>query len=721
MVVVIRINPLYAQEALGVNMLRLPLDKRLSVKGHTPVRTSIIQLAIAHTFPTTENSLLFLSRLYDFFHILIRDELQDLDVDLPDTLSPKQKSSILKLKLYIYENYSQKITLNTAADALSFTPQYLSGLIRNCLDTTFLSLLNAERLRHARTYILFSSLSDEKIIALCGFTDKAQFSALMKEKYGSGSSEIREFSENMHSAYSLSRFRFRQSAMVRDYIFNDLPGQEFSHMPIIEKTNKITGEYDVTNTTPLFSAWDSFINLGNAPTLESSTFLSHMGTIQNVLNFRYGRITQILDLADIYTGDHGEISYSFTRIFSLVDNLLSAGIRPFFNLADSMWKTIAPGDDPRKFDYLAETMIPQLLGEFINRYGFEEVNLWIFEIWQRNYGVPDGPLETPANYARRFSFIYEKVKSSLPKVLIGGPGFDTTLSFSYLDETLKELAKRNVTPDFISCSLSLRSRDPEYHISPVSDEFNKRLAQVKWLAVRNGMKNIPIFVTELSTSIDFRNHINDSMYLAVFLFRNMLSCRKQSQQIGYWLASDTVLEHSVKSEFLFGGSGLLSRLGLRKPGFFAYAWLKNLGTKLIGEGENYILTSGEGEYKLCFYHYTHFSEEYCKDPGYFDSELYLDGAFRDSDTLDISIRLNNMEKGTWRITMLELSAEYGSLFHEWARMHFVQNFSQYESEVLFDTCCPRMSVDTVSIEDHYDIHLILPRLIVVFFLIRRQV
>ncbi len=56
-VIMLRINPIYAEEALGTNMLRLPLDTSRFGREHSPILASVFQLIISQTFPTSENSL----------------------------------------------------------------------------------------------------------------------------------------------------------------------------------------------------------------------------------------------------------------------------------------------------------------------------------------------------------------------------------------------------------------------------------------------------------------------------------------------------------------------------------------------------------------------------------------------------------------------------------------------------------------------------------------
>ena len=257
----------------------------------------------------------------------------------------------------------------------------------------------------------------------------------------------------------------------------------------------------------------------------------------------------------------------------------------------------------------------------------------------------------------------------------------------------------------------LLSQDPE--------EFSKRLMRLHRILEEEGFKDTPLLVSEFSTNIIYQNHINDSLYLAVFLLKNLLSCRKHCISMGYWLASDAALEYRENDDFLFGGNGLLSRHGLRKPGFFAYSWLNHMDHRLIGEGEHFLLTHGDGEYKLLLFHYTHFTPEYCAHSDELNQLRFPDGAFLDSPPQELHITLQNLPKGRYRVTRMHLSTDHGSLFHEWARLHFPHELSQYESNHLYETCSPRMSMELTEETDRVVITERLLRHNVVFYLIRR--
>ena len=61
--------------------------------------------------------------------------------------------------------------------------------------------------------------------------------------------------------------------------------------------------------------------------------------------------------------------------------------------------------------------------------------------------------------------------------------------------------------------------------------------------------------------------------------------------IGYWQLSDVDSEYIDTSRILFGGTGVISKDGLKKPGFSALKRLSHINTLMIGKEGNMLVTT----------------------------------------------------------------------------------------------------------------------------------
>lgn len=725
----VEINPLFFLEAFGVTPERFLVNPKDGI-DEAPLRAAIVRLALLHTVDREENSLLIRSAIYTLFHTL-KANYPVAPRALPEALKEKQRARLSLLLDLLEARFSEPLTLQIVSDTLSLTPQYLAGFLKEHLGVTFLSLLNEIRLSAARRALLHTADPIDRVATLTGFSTEEVFRKKFAETYGGTPEETREAARTEREAHRARAQQIREVAMIRDYLNNFLPGS-YLQTPAIERVRSLSYDCDVEEQIPLFSTWDQLINLGAAVTLEDPTFRLHLKTLQDGLHFRFGRITGILHLVEIYTEDDKHYSFGFPRVFSLLDYILSLGMRPFLDLdnksADIYTEsglTLASGSIG--FDAIGEQLIPSLLRECVNRYGFDEVSLWRVELWQRYYDVHLKEFEDSGHYADRFVFLYQTVKSLIPKLLVGGPGFNTFLPEAYFRETLDALNERGVRPDFLSCYLYPYVRDrnwrereePSFVLASNPNEFPNRLKKLHEIMEETGFGGTPLFVTEFSTNIIYKNHINDSLYLAVFLLKNLLDCRSYVSGMGYWLATDATLDYAGNDAFLFGGNGLLSRSGLRKPGFFAYAWLNHLDHRLIKEGEHFILTAGDQEYKLLLFHYAHFTDSYCANPRAHDQMRYPDGAFVESTPIDLTFTLKNLTPGRYRLTKTLLDQSHGSIFHEWSKLRFVSTLSRFERDQVIAACAAEMTIEELEVDGTLTITERLPRHTVKFLLIRR--
>ena len=91
--------------------------------------------------------------------------------------------SINAVKL-IKENFSTDITLSSAANELSVSPQYLSSVFKRNVGVGFSEYLSDIRLRYATTLLTENQKNITQICDLCGYKNISHFIRSFKKKYG---------------------------------------------------------------------------------------------------------------------------------------------------------------------------------------------------------------------------------------------------------------------------------------------------------------------------------------------------------------------------------------------------------------------------------------------------------------------------------------------------------------------------------------------------------
>ncbi len=722
---------IFFREQFGEDYELLQCDSaRIPHAQYDNIRYALINLALAQTAPAQNNQFLIRQRIFQLFHLLkaycIKEETQESAVKKSKSLQKQEQ-----LLSYLKENFcaTPSITLNSTAEHMGYTPQYLANFIKKQFGVTFNTYLQELRLDAAVTYLKYREFPPEQISLLCGFPNTGSFQNSFTKKFGQSPAEYRaQYRDTLQNNYE-NIFCFTDHASIRDHLHNNMPVPDPSLMSPIEETAKTCVICDVQKSTPLPHVWTEIINLGQAANLESPTFRSHLKRVVDELHFRYGRVDGILQLTQAYSTPHTQLAFDFRRIFAVIDYMRSVGLRPFLDLGDKSTEIYLPGqsavNDPIDESYKRlQTVLPALLRQCINYYGYSEVETWKFEVWRYYEDRQLTMIEDPEKYCRRFSFVHQTIKSMIPGAQVGGPGHNTVVDASQLTNTLACMKKHGLVPDFLSVYVfpyvQPERLQKEVLLAKDPDFFKKALAQTRESMAACDMAHIPLYVTEFCSFIGFRGHINDSLHQAAFIVKHMLDNHQSANAFAYWIASDYTIEYPGNNKFLFSGNGLMSQHGIRKPGFHAFAFLANLGEQLIAQGENYIVTrADEDYYHILLYNYAHYTSHFCEHAETFDMPRYPDAAFLDVAPLHLDLTLTNLPAGMYKVSHDLLSAEHGCAFHEWARLNFVSELNEYEVMHLRETCTPHLTIQMQQIDSSLQLDNIVNKNEVLFICVER--
>ena len=142
--------------------------------------------------------------------------------------------------------------------------------------------------------------------------------------------------------------------------------------------------------------------------------------------------------------------------------------------------------------------------------------------------------------------------------------------------------------------------------------------------------------------------------------KSVIDCLGKTDVLGYWLGSDIFAEHMDNRKILFGGCGLLSIQGIKKPAFFAYKFLNMLGKYLIYKDENGIVTTnGNSDFSIVCHNYRHLNYKY-----YMKSEDELEfeklyQLYEDNQNRQVNYQLTRVKNGSYKIKTYSVNAEYG--------------------------------------------------------------
>lgn len=145
-------------------------------------------------------------------------------------------------------------------------------------------------------------------------------------------------------------------------------------------------------------------------------------------------------------------------------------------------------------------------------------------------------------------------------------------------------------------------------------------------------------------------------------------------------------ECDLSNELFFGGKGLINKQGLRKPSYYAYYFLSQLGDNIIEKGDGYVITKKEDDIQILLYSYNEELEE----------SISLEKLYK-------RIGINNTIERKFSINLAALSYDYrvikysvnkkkGSSYDNWIAIGSPKRIGDEEKELLKKASVPEMKL-----------------------------
>ena len=109
--------------------------------------------------------------------------------------------TIQKLIAYINTHFTEDITLDKVAAALSFSPSYLGKLLKRQMGYTFNEYLNIIRLKHACYLLQTTNLPVKEIAFQAGYNSSEYFLYVFKKKLFATPSEYRKLDDDLSTLF----------------------------------------------------------------------------------------------------------------------------------------------------------------------------------------------------------------------------------------------------------------------------------------------------------------------------------------------------------------------------------------------------------------------------------------------------------------------------------------------------------------------------------------
>ncbi len=665
---------------------------------------------IFNLYQATEGQAIALknSIYYQLIYLITSDFIVKKGMKQYDSLRGIQDERMNEIMSFIMTNYSEPITLQELSERLYLSNAYLSKYIKKNFGMSFLKLLNNIRLDHAVSELLYSDKTILKVAMDNGFSNLASFNQVFKESYQITPAEYRTQMQKKTEAPGNTENSSEVLEKVEQYLASNLVSTSDAADSVVSVL-----EVDTKNKEKTKKYWKRMINIGPAENLLRYDVREQVQYLKEHLGFEYMRFWQVFSEKMMIQIDEKNTKYNFTLLDQVIDFLVSLKIKPHIELGfknHTFFEKVGPSifeNKTKNHISMIENnkgFLEEMIRHWTRRYGLEEVESWYIEL-EKNSAVQES-VDTD-EYFKVFDIIAGIFKNYAPNIKVGGAGFSLNIMGKELHQLLSDWKKRKHQPDFISLYSYPYLRDEEIldaGRNPYSSDTSYLYHQIqdaKEELRRIGMEDTEVLVTEWSSTLSNRNCLNDGVYKSAYIMKNLIENYDEVDALGYWVATDIFSESIDSEQFLFGGCGLITRNGVRKPAYFAFDFMNHLEQYIVGRNKNAIVSYKEnGLFFICCHNYKHLNFRYYSRN---ENEIELENQQRfysDNESMQMSFKINNVNNGTYIVKMFSVSQTNGNVQDEWKELDYFNDLSLQEVDYLRRWCQPKLTIRKVEAADH---------------------
>jgi xylan 1,4-beta-xylosidase len=359
---------------------------------------------------------------------------------------------------------------------------------------------------------------------------------------------------------------------------------------------------------PLDRFFDLSVGSDFPGTLIRDDSQAQLKIIADELGFRSVRFHAIFhDVLGTVREQGGRITYDWSGIDRLYDDLLAKGMRPFVELGFTPQALATSGN--KIFYWNGNTSHPRpdgwkaLIDAFIRhleaRYGRDEVRGWYFEVWNEPNlaGFWEGADQQA--YFALYDLTAATLKAVDPALRVGGPA---TAGAAWVPEFLAHAKQSGAKVDFVTThaygvdgGFLDEAGKSDTKLSPSPDAIIGDVRKVRRQIAASPFPDLPLYFTEWSTSYTPRDLVHDSYVSAAYILAKLKQSEGLAQGMSYWTFSDLFEEAGPPPTPFHGGFGLMNREGIRKPAFFAYKYLHALRGDEIPSSDPQVWAATDGK------------------------------------------------------------------------------------------------------------------------------
>jgi xylan 1,4-beta-xylosidase len=211
------------------------------------------------------------------------------------------------------------------------------------------------------------------------------------------------------------------------------------------------------------------------------------------------------------------------------------------------------------------------------------------------------------------------------------------------------------------------------------------------------MPNLPLHFTEWSSSYTPTDFIHDTYQQSPFILSKIKGAYRSVDSLSYWVFTDIFEENGPRMTPFHGGFGLINYQDLKKPAYYAFKFLNELGpTELVdSDPASWVCKDKDGSVQALFWDYTAVvPPSGVNDQTFFKQELPTKAAGR------AELTIANLPAGSYSLEIYQTGYRVNDVYTSYLDLGAPSQLTAGQVDVLRkQSSGDPTSVETIQIED----------------------
>jgi xylan 1,4-beta-xylosidase len=215
----------------------------------------------------------------------------------------------------------------------------------------------------------------------------------------------------------------------------------------------------------------------------------------------------------------------------------------------------------------------------------------------------------------------------------------------------------------------------------------------------------PIHITEWSTSYSPRDPVHDTYFSAPYILAQFKNTQTGVASFSYWVFTDIFEENGPALTPFHGGFGLLTIGGIKKPAYYAYQFLNQLGPTELknSDPQSWVCRDTNGGAQILLWDLTH------PTGGKIADQVYFRQPHPAPDLGTVTVTLTGVPPGNYELKRWQTGYHHNDPYTTYLEMSSPPQLTRAQEQTLRDASRGEMEAsETVEIRANGELSTVVP-------------